>query len=125
VELSLVQLSKEECPGWVGRQCLVSVATQTGVVMGISFLTKRKREQHMLAKLSKKYDGEPSSSPAMCNATQGRAAGTDRVWETPNLTTAYLAVDGRTCNEGRVLIETRTMKQLVRRPQASAPVAAN
>lgn len=119
VELSLVQLSKEDCPRWVGRQCLVSVATQTGVVMGISFVTDSKREKTVTSELTDRYETKPASvSPVSCSGSAGITA-KDRVWEIPHLTTAFRPVGGRTCDEGRVLVETRTMQQLVRRPDVA------
>lgn len=122
VELSLVQLSQQDCPRWIGRQCRVSVATQTGFVMGVTFATERKSERLVATNLTKRYEAEPTSiveSTCDADATQ---ASTHRVWRTPHLTTAFLPIAGATCEEGRVRIETRTMTQLLRSP--SAPTAS-
>jgi hypothetical protein len=124
VELTLMQLSEKDCPGWVGRQCLVSVATHAGRVMGVSFITDQKRENVVVKKLENRHDEKPSATfPAACDVG-GSRRGTDRVWATPHLTTAFPPIDGRNCQEGRVRIETRTMQRLVPRP-APASSAVN
>jgi len=122
VQFSLVRLAADRCPSWVSGSCTLSVATQSGLVMGVSFLTFGRQSDAIENSVSQKFGHAPTSRKhAKCQPdANGQAGlvtreGTDRSWELPHVSIRYTPVNGLTCEQGRVLVDTATMSKLVDR----------
>jgi hypothetical protein len=120
VRVSLVRLASERCPTWVSGGCTLATTTKSGVVIGVSFLTTGNSDKDVEASIAKKYGQPPTArKPATCqnnaSAQYGLITrqGTDRIWQLGSLTVGFWPVNGLTCQQGRVLVETRLMTQLV------------
>lgn len=122
MKFTLVRLAADRCPDWVSGGCTLSVATKSDIVVGISFLTVSGAESDIEASISEKYDHAPTSKKrATCqnnaSAKYGLITreGTDRFWQLPRLSIAYWPVNGLTCEQGRVLVESETLTKLIDR----------
>jgi hypothetical protein len=115
VEFKLVRLAAERCPSWVNGLCEVSVATKSGYVIGVAFLTAEGQAESAEQSINEKYGSAPTSrSNATCQGTSGaKRKAADRTWALPRITIGYRALD--TCEQGRVLVETETMTSTVSR----------
>jgi hypothetical protein len=116
LKFSLVRLASERCPSWVGGTCTLGVATQGGVVIGVSFFTRPGQERAVEQTITSKYGSAPSArDAATCNEASGQTGkhdGMNRTWSLNDLTVRYRPLSGLTCDQGRVLVDGTPLKKL-------------
>jgi hypothetical protein len=123
VERVTVVLSRDRCPDWV-IECKVSVVTQHGHPVAMSFKTLHANSRSsLLGKLTKKY-GEPDpADPAdttRCQFDAGDGVQV-RTWTSPDLFVRYRAHGLADCLHGSVEISTDAYQALHRRNEANQP----
>lgn len=118
VQFELVRLGSKHCPRWVGGKCAVSVATQSGYVIGVAFLTASTQDDGVEKNITEKY-GEGPTSRADGSCRVGGKPAVDRTWALQRVTIGYRP--DRSCQHGRVLVETETMAQALGRSTARGP----
>lgn len=128
LDFDLVRLGEEQCPSWIGDACSVSVVTKSGFVVGVSFFTSGQPEKDVAKNIEDKYGQQPSAlSEAVCAADIGKKAisrkGSQRTWALPHLNVNYTPLAGRSCDEGRVHVETHTLSKSLERPKTAPPEA--
>lgn len=126
LDFDLVRLGEEQCPSWIGGACNVSVVTKSGFVVGVSFFTSGQPEKDVAKNIEDKYGQQPSMlSEAVCAADIGKKAvsrkGSQRTWALPHLNVNYTPLAGRSCDEGRVHVETHTLSKSLKRPAIAPP----
>jgi hypothetical protein len=122
VQFSLVRLAADRCPDWLSGSCTLSVATKSGIALGVAFLTIEDAERDIVRNLSSKYGGRPTTRdaaacdvPGAAGAPATRRMGNDNGWKFADLNLSYWAVSGLNCGQGRVLIQTSTFVDLSER----------
>ena len=122
VQFSLVRLAADRCPDWLSGSCTLSVATKSGIALGVAFLTIEDAERDIVRNLSSKYGGRPARRdaaacdvPGAVGAPATRRMGNDNGWKFADLNLSYWAVSGLNCGQGRVLIQTSTFVELSER----------
>lgn len=125
VQFSLVRLAAERCPDWLSGSCTLSVATKSGIALGVAFLTIEDAERDIVRNLSQKYGGRPATRdaaacdlPGAAGAPATRRMGNDNAWKFADLNLSYWAVSGLNCGQGRVLAQTSTFVELAERAMA-------
>ena len=127
LKFSLVRLASDRCPSWVGGTCTLAVATQGGVVVGLSFFTRPGQERAVEQTITTKYGSAPSArDAATCDAEaagqSGSHDGMNRTWTLNDLTVRYRPRSGLTCAQGRVLVDGTPLTKLRdQRVATSAP----
>jgi hypothetical protein len=122
VQFSLVRLAADRCPDWLSGSCTLSVATKSGIALGVAFLTIEDAERDIVRNLSQKYGGRPTTRDATACDVAGatgapptRRMGNDNGWKFADLSLSYWAVGGLNCGQGRVLVQTSTFVELSQR----------
>jgi hypothetical protein len=122
VEFALVRLATDRCPDWLSGSCTLSVAVKSGVALGVAFLTVENSERDIVRALAGKYNGRPTSSePTACDAAgpakapAERRLGNDNEWRLADLSLAYWSVQGLNCGQGRVMVQTSSLRALFER----------
>jgi hypothetical protein len=121
VDFSLVSLASQRCPDWVNAagSCVVGVTTKDGAIIGVSYLAGDDTRQSSIEKsLSETYAVTPrAQAAAACQDPKaGARASTNRFWDGSGLRVSYFPTGGLSCRQGRVLVETDTMRQLLAAP---------
>jgi hypothetical protein len=121
VDFSLVSLASQRCPDWVNAagSCVVGVTTKDGAIIGVSYLAGDDTRQDGIEKsLSETYAVAPrAQAAAPCQDPKaGARASTNRFWDGSGLRVSYFPTGGLSCRQGRVLVETDTMRQLLATP---------
>jgi hypothetical protein len=127
-DFDLARLGSDQCPNWIGKECNVSVVTKSGFVVGVAFFTSGKPEKDVAKNIEEKYGQKPSTeSAAVCPIDSGShkkskaPKASERGWELPHLTVHYAPLAGRTCDEGRVVVDTATLTQSLQRSEPATP----
>ena len=125
VQFSLVRLAADRCPDWLSGSCTLSVATKSGIALGVAFLTIEDAERDIVRNLGSKYGGRPAMRdaaacdvPGTAGAPATRRMGNDNGWKFADLNLSYWAVSGLNCGQGRVLVQTSTFVELAERAMA-------
>jgi hypothetical protein len=115
LKFALVRLAPAHCPSWVGGSCTLAVATQGGIVVGLSFFTRPGQDRAVEQTITAKYGSAPSAREAARCEAPGRAGkheGLDRTWKLDDLTVRYRPLSGLTCEQGRVLVDGTPLSKL-------------
>lgn len=125
MQFSLVRLPADRCPDWLSGSCTLSVASKSGIALGVAFLTIEDAERDIVRNLSQKYGGRPATRdaaacdlPGAAGAAATRRMGNDNAWKFADLNLSYWAVSGLNCGQGRVLVQTATFIELSERAMA-------
>ncbi len=118
VDFSLVAITSQRCPDWVNAagSCVAGITTKDGQIIGISYLAGDDTHQASIEKsLSDKYTATPrTQTAAPCQDPKlGARAGTNRTWESSGVLVSYFPTGGLNCRQGRVLVESDGMRQLL------------
>jgi hypothetical protein len=121
VDFSLVAIASNRCPDWVSAagSCVAGVTTKDGQIIGISYLAgEDKLEASIEKSLSETYTVSPrAQAAAPCQDPKALARpSTNRVWQSAGLQVSYFPTGGLSCRQGRVLVETDAMRQLLAAP---------
>ena len=118
LKFALVRLAPDRCPSWVGGTCTLGVATQGGIVVGLSFFTRPGQDRAVEQTITTKYGNGPNArDAATCDAGTASQSGSkhdgvNRTWTLNDLTVRYRPLSGLTCDQGRVLVDGTPMLKL-------------